>query len=96
MRKRVNKENSAARIQVDQLLKQAKERPLFANRYALIADKILKKYRLKRTSKEKLLICKKCSAFLVPGTTCRVRISNNHLTRTCLECSNSYRIGYKK
>lgn len=67
-----------------------------ANRYAELARKIGMRYNVRLPKKWKRRICRKCSAFLKPGSNCRVRIYKGRVIITCLECKNVVRIPTKE
>ncbi|RME78295.1 ribonuclease P [Candidatus Woesearchaeota archaeon] len=96
MKRKQHQTLKIARRRVNALLEQAQMRPAYANRYALLATKILQKFRLKKTPEQKLRICKKCSAYLVPGKTMRVRTTNGKLSITCTSCKYVRRIHFTR
>ncbi|MDI6655597.1 MAG: ribonuclease P protein component 4 [Candidatus Hydrothermarchaeota archaeon] len=67
-----------------------------ASRYAELARKIGMRYNVRLPKKWKRRICKKCLAFLKPGSNCRVRIYKSRVIITCLECKNVVRIPCNK
>ncbi|WP_406660531.1 ribonuclease P protein component 4 [Methanolobus sp. ZRKC3] len=60
--------------------------PMRSNRYASLARRIGMRYRVSIPSELKRKICKKCNSFLVPGSNCRVRLSDGSIIITCLNC----------
>ena len=40
--------------------------------------------------------CKNCNKFLKPGSNLRVRLSNNTISRKCLECGDLKKVPYTK
>ncbi|ADI74597.1 RNAse P, Rpr2/Rpp21 subunit [Methanohalobium evestigatum Z-7303] len=67
----------------------------WSNRYAYLARKIGMKYRIRLPPELKRRICKQCNSYLLPGKTSRVRLKNNNVTVTCLNCGNQKRYPYK-
>jgi len=78
--------------------REAYERPELADRYVNIARKIAMKVRVHLPKEFRLLVCRHCKRFILPGVSCRVRIQPRrepHITITCLHCGNHMRIPYK-
>jgi len=73
-----------------------KEHHELSKRYVYIARKISMKYKVKFTSDQKKLFCKKCNSYLRNGVTSRVRLEHGKIVTTCLGCGNMRRILYKK
>ena len=65
-----------------------------ANRYASLAAKIGMRYNVRLPREFRRRYCRKCHAFLVPGRTCRVRVSRGKVTTTCGVCGDVRRIPY--
>ena len=75
------------------------ERPDLADRYVDIARRIAMKARIHLPKEYRLLVCRRCKKFILPGVSCRVRIQPQreaHITITCLRCGNHVRIPYKR
>jgi len=68
--------------------------PLLSNRYVLLAKKISMRHRIRMPRALKRRICKKCGVFLVPGSNSRIRIRDDRVVTTCLECGMIVRIPY--
>lgn len=84
----------AAKEMIDHLLLLARRDKRKSRRYAELARKKSRKYKVP-LGKSKRLICKKCGAVLVPGENLRVRIASKPkktIIYTCLECGNKIRI----
>lgn len=86
---------------IEELFELAKEEALKerldrADRYVEIARKIGMKYRVRIPKKYKLLFCKRCYRFLLPGITARVRIVKGKITIYCFYCRSYRRIPLKK
>ena len=73
-----------------------KEHPKLSQRYIELARKIAMRYKLRFTSEQKRLFCKKCNAYLKNGINSRVRLEHGKISVTCLECGNVKRMVYKK
>lgn len=83
------KEIAEERIEI--LFKLAEEKarkgePEPAERYIKIARRIGTRCNVRLKKEYKLKICRKCSAFLIPGRNCRVRTAKNRTVITCLKC----------
>jgi ribonuclease P protein subunit RPR2 len=67
---------------------------LFLDDHINTAKKIITKYRLKIPFEYKILFCKNCKKFIVPGKNCRIRIGRSRvkaLRITCEICGHTYR-----
>jgi ribonuclease P protein subunit RPR2 len=100
-RRRVIEKRRARRIareRMDILLDLAKEvfckdREL-SRRYVSLARRIGTRHNVRLSKKDKLLVCKNCSSFLVPGVNSRVRTHALRVIITCLECGSIRRIPF--
>ncbi|HDO19684.1 MAG TPA: ribonuclease P, partial [Thermoplasmatales archaeon] len=63
-----------------------------ADRYVTIARKIGMRYLVRIPKKYKLLFCKNCYRFLLPGVTSRVRTNRGKLVIYCKHCKSYRRI----
>jgi len=75
------------------------ERPDLADRYVEIARRVAMKARVHLPKEFRLLVCRRCKRFILPGVNCRVRIQPRrepHVTITCLRCGNHVRIPCRK
>ncbi len=75
-----------------------REDPEQAQRYIQIARRIAMRTRLSLPKEYRLLICKKCKTFILPGVNCRIRIQQRrepHMVITCLNCGGHSRIPLK-
>ena len=73
----------------------ARERPDLADRYVDIARRIAMKARVHLPKEFRLLVCRRCKRFILPGVSSRVRVQPRrepHVTITCLHCGNHMRI----
>ena len=89
-----------AKSRIEELFKLAEEEALKgridrADRYVELARKIGMKYLVRIPKRYKLLFCKNCYRFLLPGVTCRVRINGGRLIIYCYNCKNYRRIPLK-
>ena len=68
--------------------------PQRAQRYVDLARKIAQRTRTHLPPHLRRQVCRKCDAFLVPGSTSRTRIRQRrepHVATTCLKCGNIQR-----
>lgn len=75
------------------------ERPDLADRYVEIARKIAMRARIHLQKEQRLLVCRRCKRFILPGVGSRVRIQPRrepHVTITCLRCGGHMRIPLKR
>ncbi|HXT83542.1 MAG TPA: RNase P subunit [Verrucomicrobiae bacterium] len=59
-----------------------------------IAKKIITKYKLKIPYEYKILFCKNCKNFIIPGKNSRIRIGRSNIKSiriTCKICNHTYR-----
>jgi ribonuclease P protein subunit RPR2 len=66
----------------------------FAQDHIKVARKIISKYKLKVPFEYKILFCKKCKKFIIPGKDSRIRIGRSNtkaLRITCKFCNHTYR-----
>jgi len=71
----------------------------FAQDHIKIARKIISKYKLKIPFEYKILFCKKCKKYIVPGKNSSIRIGRSNtkaLRITCKFCNHTYRKIIKK
>jgi ribonuclease P protein subunit RPR2 len=59
-----------------------------SRRYVSLARKIGMRYNVRLLKNDKLMICKNCNSFLVPGVNCRVRTHASRVVITCLDCGS--------
>jgi ribonuclease P protein subunit RPR2 len=76
----------------------AKETALYdlelANKQASIAKRISMRYKVRLPYEIRMLFCKRCKRFIVPGINSRVRIGRSNVKAiriSCLECNHIYR-----
>jgi ribonuclease P protein subunit RPR2 len=66
----------------------------FSNDHVATAKKIIAKYKLKMPFEYKILFCKNCKRFIVPGRDSRFRIGKSRIKAlriTCKTCGHTYR-----
>jgi ribonuclease P protein subunit RPR2 len=85
-----------AKQRIKELFEEAEKNKNMANRYVELARKIAMKNRVRIPSELKRRFCKHCYKYLVPGKNLRVRIQNNHIVYSCLECKKFMRFPHKK
>lgn len=86
-----------ARERVDKLFAMAEKAAAecdfdHATRYVEMAWNIKLKFRIRLTSYQKRLFCKKCLKFLADGKTGRYRTEKKQLVITCLNCGDVRRM----
>jgi ribonuclease P protein subunit RPR2 len=88
---------------IDILFEQAqavgKSNPQLASEYVKSAQKVAMSARFPLPTVYKRRVCKNCSALLIDGFNCRVRIQQKrepHLVVTCLNCGYNSRIMLRK
>ncbi|MBS7652655.1 MAG: ribonuclease P [Candidatus Bathyarchaeia archaeon] len=72
-----------------------RENPALAQRYVSLARRIAMRARLSLPREFRRRVCRGCGAFLVPGSSSRVRVRQRrepHVSITCLRCGRVYRI----
>lgn len=67
-----------------------------ARRYVVHARNLGTRYNIRLSKKDKLMLCRRCSSFLVPGVNCRVRTHEGRVVITCLECGALRRIPFTR
>jgi ribonuclease P protein subunit RPR2 len=67
---------------------------LFPNDHINTAKKIIAKYKIKIPFEYKILFCKNCKKFIIPGKNSRIRIGRSKIKAlriTCKICGHTYR-----
>ena len=104
MGKRVskNKKNQRliAKIRINQLFIRAEYCAFsgkinLANRYVEIARKISMRYLVNIPNRFKRNFCKHCYSYLLPDSTCRIRIKHGRIVIYCFKCKKYTRIPIK-
>jgi ribonuclease P protein subunit RPR2 len=76
----------------------AHENPDLAQHYVGLARKVAMRARLRLPKEYRVLVCRKCKRFILPGVNCRTRIQPKrepHMVITCLMCGGVNRIPIK-
>ena len=71
------------------------EHPELSDRYVAIARKIAMRQRVRIGRPMSRQYCRRCSSFLVPGRTSRVRVHDGYVVVTCLACRGRRRYPLK-
>ncbi len=74
-------------------------RPDLSQRYVDIARRIAMRVRIHLPREYRLLICRHCKGFIMPGVNCRVRVQPRrepHVVITCLNCGGFMRIPLRR
>jgi ribonuclease P protein subunit RPR2 len=67
---------------------------LFVNDHISTAKKIIFKYKIKLPFQYKILFCKNCKRFIIPGKSSRIRVGRSSIKSlriTCKICGYTYR-----
>jgi len=90
------KQKEIARERIQILFQQAEqkfaENKSLANRYVTLARKLSMKAKVRIPRELKRKFCKHCYKFLMPGKNARVRVRENKVVISCLECKKFMRI----
>ena len=103
-RSRQRKENKIIALErISILFKMARKifdrEPELAQRYVNLARKIGMRYKVRIPVEFRMMMCKHCKTFLMPGKNCIFRIRpkrETHLVATCLVCGKHLRIPLKE
>lgn len=87
-----------AKQQIERLFELAESvsdvRPELSDRYVHLAKRIGMRHRVRIPAHLKHRTCKHCGKYLVPGRTCRIRLSGTCVVVTCLSCNRQIRYPY--
>ncbi len=91
-KKRKSQKRNIARKRMDQLFRMAeaeagKHNFIHANRYVKIARGLGTGHRIRPTRAQKILFCRRCGSFLLPGKNLRVRVQGGKIVQTCGSCN---------
>jgi ribonuclease P protein subunit RPR2 len=90
------KQKEIARERIKILFQQAEQRfaenRTLSNRYVTLARKLSMKAKVRIPKELKRKFCKHCYKFLMPGKNARVRVRDNKVVISCLECKKFMRI----
>jgi ribonuclease P protein subunit RPR2 len=96
-RSRTPQTKKIARERIAILFTQAREvfpdHPELSNRYVVLARRIAMRQRIRIDRGFRREFCRRCSSFLVPGITSRVRVHQGSVVVTCLCCGRRRRYG---
>nr|WP_321497192.1 ribonuclease P protein component 4 [uncultured Methanolobus sp.] len=67
-----------------------------SKRYVALARKIGMRHRVSISSELKRTFCKNCGSLLVPGNNSRVRLKDDTIIITCLDCGSIKRYPFDK
>jgi len=73
-----------------------RDHPELSKRYVFLARKLSTRYKVRFTSDQKRLFCKKCNSYLKNGINVRTRLEHGVIAQSCLECNSIKRISYGK
>ncbi len=93
MKKKIKKQIALQRV--SNLINTALYTPdLFIDNHISIAKKIIAKYKLKIPFEYRILFCKNCKKFIIPGKNSRIRIGRSKIKAlriNCKICGHTYR-----
>jgi ribonuclease P protein subunit RPR2 len=94
MKKRASKQIAAQRVStiINSVLKS--KDGSFSDQNVLLAKRIIEKYKIKIPFEYKMLFCKNCKKFIVPGNDSTIRIGRSRIKAlriTCKLCGHTYR-----
>lgn len=101
MRRDKAEERSIARARIARLFQLADTAALAgrldrATRYATLARRVGTKHVVRLGRDQRRRVCRKCSAYLLPGRTARVRVRAGKVAQTCLACGAVRRFGFAR
>jgi len=76
-----------------------REDPELAQRYVDIARRVAMAAKVRLPTEYRLLVCRHCKSFILPGVSSRVRIKQRrepHVVITCLKCGGHMRISLRR
>jgi ribonuclease P protein subunit RPR2 len=89
-----------ARERIEILFDRAREffpaNPAVSDRCVDLARRIAMRQRVRIPRELRRRFCRRCSAYLVPGSTVRVRVRRGRVVTTCLRCSARRRYRVKR
>ena len=96
-------EKQMGMFRIERLFELALQRAMGSNpedarlskRYVSIALEISRHYKIKLPDSVGNRICKGCGSVLVPGRSCRVRVSGGFVAYTCTHCGTTKRVFVK-
>ena len=73
--------------------------PVLAQRYVDLARRVGMRYKVRIPSEFRMMVCRRCKGFILPGRNCTVRVRGErepHVVVTCLRCGGLMRIPLKR
>lgn len=87
--------NGIAKERIERLFALAEDAfasdPLRSKRYVTLARRIGMRQRVRIPAHLRARFCRRCSAYLVPGASARVRVQHGKVIVTCLVCGHQKR-----
>lgn len=81
-------------ILINNAISNAKTNPKLSQRQALLARKISMRHKIKMPYDLRIVFCKKCKSFIVPGINSRIRLGRTSVKSiriSCNLCEHTYR-----
>ncbi len=81
-------------ILIDNAISNAKINPKLAQRQASLARKLSMRHKVRMPYVLRMLFCKKCKSFIVPGINSKIRLGRTSIKSiriTCKFCGHTYR-----
>ena len=81
-------------ILIDNAITNARSDPELSERQASIARRISTKYKIRMPYHLRMVFCKKCKSFIVPGINSRIRLGGSSVKSiriSCNLCGHTYR-----
>ena len=81
-------------ILIKNAISNARENPELSQRQALLACRISTRHKIKTPYEIKMLFCKKCKSFIIPGINSRIRLGRTSVKSiriSCNLCGHVYR-----
>ena len=81
-------------ILIDNAISNARTDPELSQRQASIARRISSKYKIRMPYDLRIVFCKKCKSFIVPGLNSRIRLGRTSVKSiriSCNLCGHTYR-----
>lgn len=100
-RRQKGEERAIAQERMETLAQLAHERAVegrmvFAQRYADLARKLAMRYQTGLPTSWRRRLCRSCYAYMHPGATARVRLTNTRVVWTCAKCGHANRFPYAR
>lgn len=100
-RRQKGEERAIAQERMEALAQLAHERAVegklaYAQRYADLARKLAMRYQTGLPTSWRRRLCRSCYAYMHPGATARVRLTNTRVVWTCAKCGHANRFPYAR